>query len=143
LAVDCPWYAEAIDKHAEAKRPEGLLKRHFDGPLLCQCVEYTFCLCLVLEAKSYREALGFLIAIRRSVSPHQYLIAHPQCDMKDFLAPFGRYRVLGWPVFVRHDEFNFPAQALLIKLERCFALTVEAKIGIQLHRGSISPSRLK
>src|SRR6185369_18100870 len=51
LAVDCPRYAEAIYKHAEANRPERLLKRHFDGPFFRQCFKYTFCLCLVLEAK--------------------------------------------------------------------------------------------
>src|SRR6266571_2585353 len=96
LAVDCPRYAEAIYKYAEANGPEPLLKRHFDRPFFCQCFEYAFCLCLVLEAKGYREALGFLIAVRRNVSTHQHLIAHSQGDMKDFLTPFGRYWELGW-----------------------------------------------
>ena len=51
LAVNCPRYAEAIYKHAEANRPERLLKCHFDGPFFRQCFNYTLCLCLVLEAK--------------------------------------------------------------------------------------------
>src|SRR6266576_4511896 len=106
LAVDGPRYAESIHQHAEAARPERLLKRHFNRPFLCQCVEYAFCLCLILEAKGYREALGFLIAVRRSVSTHQYLLPYSQRGMKDFLAPFGWYWVVAWPAFIRHDEFN-------------------------------------
>lgn len=137
LAVESPRDAEAVHQHAEAKRPERFLEGHSDRPSFGQCLEDTLGLRRVVEAKGDRETLGLLIVAGGIVGAHQDLIAHPEGGMHDFLAPIGRYLVFARLAFIRHDEINFSTQASLIKLERCFALAVEAEVGSQLNGGRI------
>ena len=71
-----PDKAEAIYEHAKTDRPERRLKVHFHRSFFSQRLEDAFRLRRILEAQSQREALWFLIAIRRSVGALQSLVAH-------------------------------------------------------------------
>src|SRR4030095_13681751 len=63
-----------------------------------------------------------------------YLVTHLERGMQDFLPPFGRHWILFLLAFVGHHEFDFTVKTLSIELERRFALAVESKVRIQLHR---------
>ena len=133
LAVNHPGYAESVDHHAEADRPEGFLDRHLHRPIVCQCVKDAFRFCRVLDAERHGEASWLLIALGRSVGAHQDLVAHNHAGMNDFIAPFRSHLLRHGRLPVSHHCVDFAAKTLLIKLKRRLALAVEQKIRIQLH----------
>src|SRR5262249_22704491 len=114
FAVDHPRYAELIDKHAKPGGPEGLLDRHRHLPVFSQCVKYAFRICRIIDLERYGEAFWCFIALRRSVRPHQYLIAHDQAGVEDFVAPLRWHMFLHWRTRMGNHCFDFAAKALLI-----------------------------
>src|ERR1700690_4039836 len=77
FAVDHPGDAELVHQHTKPKGPECFLDRHCNLSVFCQGMKYAFRLRRILNANVDGEALRFLIAVRRNISTHQYLVARP------------------------------------------------------------------
>src|SRR6266481_4411593 len=102
-------------------------------PFSASARKYALCLRRILHPNVYGEALWFLIAIRRGVHAHQYLVADYQSRVDDLATPFRGYLIRNGRALVGNHGFDFAAEALLVELERSLAVAVEMKVGIQLH----------
>ena len=69
VAVDHPWDAEAIDQHAESSRPEGLLKRQVDLPVLRQGVEDALAVCRIGDSDRHVDTLWRGVVRRGASEP--------------------------------------------------------------------------
>src|ERR1700694_355405 len=133
VAVDHPRYAESIEDHSEAQRPEGPLDRHLHRPVLGQGLEYPLGILRLGDAERNVEALRLLVVLGRRVRAHQRRVADLQASVNDPIPPPRGYLVghRGVPVSLHGDDL--PAQALLVEPERGLAVTIEVEIGNQLH----------
>ena len=137
LGIDDPRRAEPIGRHAEALRPERLLKRHLHRAVLSKRIEHLCALGSVLEVQSDAES-GGPAEWSDSVCPLQYLIADVQRHVHDASVCFRRHALRHRRLANRLDERDLSAQGLLVELECLAALAVEGKIGIQLLRGILA-----
>src|ERR1700730_225290 len=126
LAVEQPRYPEAIDKHAKTRGPERFLEWHNNPTVLGQFVKNTLAVGRALDVNREREALGRLIAIRRHVATHQQLVAERQVAMHDLVRPVGWNLIRERRSAITKDRPEFGAETLLVELERCLAVSLEA-----------------
>src|SRR4029450_11355611 len=85
FAVDQPGDAEAIDDHAEARGPEGLLERHDDLAVLREVAEDALGGGDARELERQREAFRFLVAAWRDVAAHQRLTGDGHAAVHDLV----------------------------------------------------------
>src|SRR5688572_20324041 len=133
LAVDQPRYAEAIHEHAKTRGPERFLERHYNPTVLGQFVKDTLGVSCALDVQRHREALWFVITIRRDVATHEHLVADPQAAVHDLVGPVGRNLIRQRSSGVTKNRPELAAETLLIELERCLALSLETQIRVHLH----------
>src|SRR5262245_10044804 len=133
FAVDQPRYAEAIYDHAKTLCPERCLQRHYNPTAVGQRVKDALGISRVLDLKREREALWFLILIRRYVGAHQRLAADCQVAVHDLVGPIGRSLIRHGRPGVTEDRPELGAETLLIEFERRLAISLEAQIRIHLH----------
>src|ERR1051326_684589 len=138
LAVDHPWYAESIDQHTKAGRPESLLDRHYHFTPIHQGVEYTLCLLLIPQTDMHIESGRGRIMIGGSVATHQNTFVRMQAGVDNLVPEFGRDGSLGGGTRVGHHGLDLTAQNPLIELECFFTFSVEHQIRYQLHSCVIS-----
>src|SRR5687768_14472839 len=89
------------------------------------------------DLKREREALWFLIAIRRYVATHQHMVAECEAAVHDLVPPVGRDLIRQRSPGVTEHRPELAAETLLMELERCLALSLEAQIRVHLHREPI------
>src|SRR5690242_12714132 len=121
LAVDCPRYAELVDKHAKADGPRGFLKGHLHSAVFRKRVKYAFCLQRVIDAKHYGETLWLFILRGYRVGAHQNAIADCKSRMEDLLAPSQRHLFCHGRFAIGEHKDDFAAKASFIKFESSLA----------------------
>src|SRR5579872_665043 len=110
-------------------------------PFSAERVKYAFGICRVVDLQGDGEAFGYLIAIRRSVRPHQHPVAHNEAAVQDRLAPLSRHMFRRRRTFMGHHRDDLAAQTSFIELECRLALAAEQQVRIQLHGAPPLPRR--
>src|SRR5271157_699384 len=94
LTVDHPRNSKSVYQHTECGRPEGRLKGHLHGAAVRQSVKDALRFPRVGKADAHREAFCRSLAVLRwGVGAHQFVAAHGEADVHDFLAPLRRHLV--------------------------------------------------